>query len=468
MLTERAGLPGQLISFVTELRNRNVNVGTGETVDAGRVLSVLDLSDREVVREGLACALIRSPMDRPVFDALFDLWFPPALGQRSSDVEMDLPDGDHRMEEIRDLIADYLVKDSPEIDPLISELVGEFGEYQSGSGGSGPNGSGGKSYSAYQTMQAISADQLLSRLIDGLSRPGDASAEFGNALAGRAAQAMVANFRKKVEEEARRRVAEVKGRDRVAKYSVPKKLDEVVFLNASEAELQQLQSSVSSLGRLLAARLAMRRRRGARGTIDLRHTLRKSLSTGGVPIDLVRKKPRISRPELVILCDVSGSVAGFSQFTMHLVGSLSRQFSKVRIFAFVDAIDEVTELFTADHAPSETLTRMMNEHEVVAWGNSDYGEVLKQFRRKFPDAVTARSSLMILGDARTNYRNPELDTLREMVKVAKHAYWLNPENRDWWGQGDSAALEYEKVIEMYECKSVKQLTAFVGDLLPAR
>jgi uncharacterized protein with von Willebrand factor type A (vWA) domain len=141
---------------------------------------------------------------------------------------------------------------------------------------------------------------------------------------------------------------------------------------------------------------------------------------------------------------------------------------KVRIFAFVDAIDEVTELFTADHAPSETLTRMMAEHEVVAWGNSDYGEVLRQFRRKFPDAVTARSSLMILGDARTNYRNPELDTLREMVAVAKHAYWLNPENRDWWGQGDSAALEYEKVIEMYECKSVKQLTAFVGDLLPAR
>lgn len=467
MLTERAGLPGHLISFVTELRKRNIPVGTGETVDAGRVMSLLDLSDRDVLREGLACSLLRRPLDRPVFDALFDLWFPAAIGKRSHDVEMDLPEGESRMDEIRDLLADYLMTDSPELDPMISELVGEFGEYQSGTGGSG-QGSSGKSYSAYQTMKAISPDELLSKLVAGLARPTDASPEFGNALAGRAAEAMVQRLKTKVEEEARRRVAEQKGVERVAKYSVPKKLDEVVFLNATEAELQQLQRNVSSLGRLLAARLAMRRRRGARGTIDLRKTLRKSLSTGGVPIDLVRKKPRISRPELVILCDVSGSVAGFSQFTMHLVGSLSRQFSKVRIFAFVDAIDEVTELFTGDHAPSETLTRMMAEHDVVAWGNSDYGAVLTQFRSKFPDAVTARSSLMILGDGRTNYRDPELGTLREMVAIAKHAYWLNPENREWWGQGDSAALEYEKVIEMRECKSVKQLTSFVGDLLPAR
>ena len=170
----------------------------------------------------------------------------------------------------------------------------------------------------------------------------------------------------------------------------------------------------------------------------------------------------------MILCDVSGSVAGFSQFAMNLVGALSRQFSRIRIFAFVDTIDEVTHIFTNDHSPSEALRIMLDTCYVMRWGNSDYGAAFGEFVEKYPDAVTARSSVMILGDGRTNYRNARLDVVSDIVKIAKHAYWLNPENEAWWGRGDSAADQYAEVIEMYECKSVAQLTSFMGDLLPAR
>jgi uncharacterized protein with von Willebrand factor type A (vWA) domain len=191
------------------------------------------------------------------------------------------------------------------------------------------------------------------------------------------------------------------------------------------------------------------------------------MSTGGVPIDLVNRKPRPGRPELVLLCDVSGSVAGFSNFTLLLVSALREQFSKVRIFAFVDRTDEVTRFFDPHTQLDEAMQRIFAEADIVGFnGHSDYGSALTSFAEAFPDAVTSRSSLLILGDARTNYRDPELPTLRELVEVAKHAHWLNPEPRTNWGSGDSAADRYQQVIEMHECRSAAQLTAVVSRLLP--
>lgn len=462
------GLPGHLVEFVEALRAKGVAVGPAETVDAGRVLAVLDLLDRDVLREGLACALLRRPTHREVFDGLFDLWFPTVMGERSEprlDVPIPLhPDGTVDIDALRDLVTDLLVDGSPDaqelIEALTARIVQELGTYQSMSG---------PSYSAYQALKAVSPDTLLTRILDGLLGPkgGGDAAKFEHEVARRTAAERIARFRRGVEQETRRLTAERLGRERVAGYAVPKLAEQVDFLRAGDSDLQALRRSVTPLARLLASRLAARRRRRHRGEIDIRKTLRKSMSTGGVPIDLVQRKPRPGRPELVLLCDVSGSVAGFSSFTLLLVHALREQFSRVRVFAFVDQVDEVTRFFDHGADLGTSMARMLREAKLVGYdGHSDYGNAFATFVENFPHALTPRSSVLILGDGRTNYRDPNLETLDHLVTVARHAHWLNPEPAGQWGGGDSAADLYSQVIPMHECRTAEQLAAVVARLLP--
>lgn len=457
------GLPGHLVGFVEALRERGIPVGPSETVDAGRVVTVLDLLDRDVLREGLACALLRRTTHRTTFDGLFDLWFPRALGERiAASDEVEIPRdaaGEIDIAALRELLAELLTEESAEarLDALAAQVVDQLGQYQSASGAS---------FSAYQALKDVQPQTLLAKILAGLAAGPDVSA-FDTEIARRTARGRIDGFRAAVEAETRRRVAERIGRERVAGYGVARQAEDVDFLRASESELAEMRRGTQRLARILASRLAVRRRHSRRGEIDLRKTLRKSMSTGGVPIDLVNRKPRPGRPELVLLCDVSGSVAGFSNFTLLLVNALREQFSRVRIFAFVDQTDEVTRFFDPRTQLDKAMARIFTEAGVVGMdGHSDYGNALAGFVRNYPDAVTARSSLLILGDARTNYRDPDLETLRSLVRTAKHAHWLNPEMRTNWGSGDSAADKYQDVIEMHECRSARQLTAVVSRLLP--
>ncbi|MBF6427368.1 VWA domain-containing protein [Nocardia cyriacigeorgica] len=456
------GFAGHLVDFVEALRARGVPVGPSETVDAGRVLTVLDLLDREAVREGLACALLRRTTHRTTYDGLFDLWFPVAIGARTDsvdDVEIPrTPSGTVDIEALRELLAELLTEEgsTAQLESLAGQMVEELGQYQSARG---------PSFSTYQALKEVQPQTLLAKILAGLARP-DGSA-FDTEVARRSARQRIDAFRATVDAETRRRVAERIGRERVASYGVARQAEDVDFLRASESELAELRRSSQRLARILASRLAVRRKHSRRGEIDLRRTLRKSMSTGGVPIDLVSRKPRPGRPELVLLCDVSGSVAGFSNFTLLLVSALREQFSRVRIFAFVDQTDEVTRFFDARTQLDEAMKRVFTEAQVAGFdGHSDYGSALAGFAEKWPDAVTSRSSLLILGDARTNYRDPDLETLRGLVQVAKHAHWLNPEPKTQWGSGDSAADKYQQVIEMHECRSAAQLTGVVSRLLP--
>lgn len=465
------GFPGHLVGFVEALRKRGIAVGPSETVDAGRVVSVLDLLDREALREGLACSLLRRPTHRATFDALFDLWFPAATGMRDSgQVDTALPRtdaGEIDYVALRELITELLVDGDAEAmqltEMLAAQIVEELGQYKSANG---------PSFSAYQALRDIAPDTLLSKILEGLLGNAEAGSDraggnFVDEVAKRTAAQRIADLRKLVENETRRRAAEQLGRDRVASYGVPKLAEEVDFLRASDTEMLALRRSVTPLARLLASRLAVRRSRSRAGSIDLRRTLRKSMSTGGVPIDLVQRKPRRARPELVVLCDVSGSVAGFSHFTLLLVHALREQFSRVRIFAFIDSTDEVTRFFDSGADLGAAMSRIIRESDLITYdGHSDYGNAFETFDDKYAQAVTSRTSVLVLGDGRTNYRDPKVAALAHTVSVAKHAYWLNPEPRGQWGSGDSAASAYEHVISMYECRSAQQLGDIVSRLLP--
>lgn len=459
------GIPGHLVGFVSALRGHGIAVGPSETVDAGRVLTVVGLGDREVLREGLACAVLRRPDHRDTYDALFDLWFPGALGGRTvldDDAAGDLVPPDD-VDAMRAMLLEALVDTDPAAEDrlagLVAQIVQAYGRY---------NSSRGPSYSSYQAIKAMSLNELEGRLLAGLlagygGEPSPSQEQIAKAVAAK----QITKLRKMVEDETKRRTAEQLGRDHVQMYGIPQLAENVEFLRASGDQLRQMRRVVAPLARTLATRLAARRRRSRAGAIDLRKTLRKSMSTGGVPIDVVLRKPRPARPELVVLCDVSGSVAGFSHFTLLLVHALRQQFSRVRVFAFIDTTDEVTHLFGPDADLAVAIQRVTREAGVYTIdGHSDYGHALTSFVDNFPQVLSPRSSLLVLGDARNNYRDPALGVLAELVSASRHAHWLNPEPKYLWGTGDSVAPRYQDLITMHECRSAKQLAAVVDRLLP--
>ncbi|GAA4560671.1 vWA domain-containing protein [Pseudonocardia xishanensis] len=465
------GLPGHLVAFVGALRTHGVSVGPGETVDAAEVITALDLLRRTELREGLAAALLRRSGQRQVFDTLFDLYFPPALGAGSGDLEIPRGEGEDGepgpvdIDALRDMLADLLRDgDEEKLRELARAAVDALG--RSGATGRGVQGqSRNPSWSAYQALRLLSPETLLARIMDALRQ--DEESDFQDEVRRREIRDRIARFRQLVQDEVRRRTAEQRGRDQVARTAVPKQTEQVEFLSAYAEQLTQLRRTVHPLARRLASRLAVRRKHAKRGQLDLRRTLRRSMSTGGVPMKPAYRTRRPGRPELVVLCDVSGSVAGFSHFTLLLVQALREQFSKVRVFAFVERTDEVTHLFEPGAELSGVMQRVLREADLTAFdGHSDYGHALGTFAEHWGEAITSKTSLLILGDGRTNYRDPNLTIVKRMVGQARHAHWLNPEPRRQWGTGDSAATRYADVIPMHECRTAAQLADVVEALLP--
>ncbi|WP_432041169.1 VWA domain-containing protein [Streptomyces cadmiisoli] len=442
----------RLTGFVGALRGHGVRVGTGEIVDAARALEALEFADRELLREGLAATLLHTTDQRRVFDQVFDLYFPRGVGAPEH--------GPADRDGLRDRLAAALADgDLALLDRLAAEAVDGFGGY-----GSSPASDG---WSSYQTLDRIRPQTLLARVRADLRARSDTEG-FDDRLLDDEIRRRIEAFRGQVAAEARRRVAERRGREEIARRAVPPTADRVDFLYAGRDRLVELRRAVQPLARKLATRLAARRRRAARGSIDLRRTLRGSLSTGGVPMRPVLRRRRPVRPELVLLCDVSGSVSGFSDFTMLLVQALHDQFSKVRVFAFVNRIDEVTGLLTHGAADADALgARIRAEATLTGWhGSSDYGVALGEFAERHGAATGPRTTVFVLGDARTNMSDPNLAAVRQIARKARRVHWLNPEPRSQWGTGDSAAPLYAALVEMHECRNVRQLSALVSRLLP--
>ncbi|WP_328350417.1 VWA domain-containing protein [Streptomyces sp. NBC_00445] len=452
MTAAASDVAARLTDFVAALRAHGIRIGTGETVDAGRAVAALGLADRERLREGLAATLLHGTGQRPVFDPVFDLYFPRGVGapeERPAD-----------RDDLRDRLAKALTaNDTALMGRLAGEAVDGFGGY-----GSSPASDG---WSSYQTLDRLRPQTLLARVRDDI-RAQSGTSGFADRLLDDEIRRRIEAFRAMVATEARRRVAERRGRDEIARRAVAPTADRVDFLYAGRDRVAELRRTVQPLARKLATRLAARRRRAARGTIDLRRTLRGSLSTGGVPMRPVLRRRRPARPELVLLCDVSGSVSGFSDFTMLLVQALHDQFSKVRVFAFVNRIDEVTGLLRHGVADPQGLgARIQTEATLTRWhGSSDYGVALGEFAEHYADALGPRTTVFVLGDARTNMSDPNLPAVRDIAERARRVYWLNPEPRTLWGTGDSAAPEYAGVVAMHECRNVRQLGDLIARLLP--
>jgi uncharacterized protein with von Willebrand factor type A (vWA) domain len=470
---EPGGLAGHLDGFVRAVREAGVPVGISQAVDAAEVLTVVDLLDREQLRHGLAAVLLRRAAQRPAFDVLFDLWWPltdrPVSGPEAGDGEDGDEDGERTdgplpvgdpgalTEAMRAELLRLLTEGDEEALRRFARLAVD----QLGAGAPSPSG---QSFFSYRVLRALSPDTLVAQLLAGLLGDSERGG-LAEQVARQTAKERIAAFRTAVEAEVRRRTAAEKGRDKVARNAVRPLADQVDFLRAQQSDLAELRRTVAPLARRLAAKLSARRRLGREGRLDFRRTVRASLATGGMPLVTHHRPRAVHKPELVVLCDVSGSVAGFSHFTLMLTQALREHFSGVRAFAFVDSTDEVTRFFTPGADVVDAIARIGREADVVSFdGHSDYGNALEVFAEKWPAAVGPKTSLLVLGDGRTNFRHPGLPTLADLVRRSRSAHWLNPEPRRLWGSGDSAADRYREVIPMVEVRTAAQLADFITTL----
>ncbi len=456
-----SGLVDRHISFLEALRAAGLSVSLAEDLDAVAALSALDWDDRSTVHAGYAATLLKKQSQRPTFDALFDLYFPRMIGEgvgRERDEDTDesgARDNAAALASFREQLLDAIAEgDQQTLTELAAEMVARFGAMP----GRGP---GLSSWSAYTALQRVAPSELVDKIVAALLAEGRVDDE-----ARREAGRRVGQFTSMVEADARRRIAEEKGPEHVANVAIRPTIDRLDFMAARKSDLEEMRREIYPLARRLATRLTQEHHARRRGPLDFRRTVRASMSTGGVPMVTHHKPKRPHRTELVVLCDVSGSVANFAQFTLLLAYALRDQFEKVRAFTFIDHVHEVTDLFRPGADLADVMTDLAaSTSQAALWGRTNYGRALVKFEEQYADALGPKSSLLILGDARSNYADLQLDVLTRLAGSARHAWWLNPEHRRHWDTGDSVATRYGAVVPMVECRNLTQLGEFVHDIL---
>ncbi len=475
-----------LTDFVGELRSAGIPVSLTESLDAHASLSAIGVENRSLMREALAAALVKNASHRVVFDTAFEVFFGLTSpdGETSNQIESDAVSDEspnlmgqkgqgkskgtgagsgYSPEELAEMLYNALLNgDQDRLRQAAQNAVSAYA-------GMEPGRPVGGTYYLYRTLRNLDLDSLLKRLINGI-RSKDSKSPEADAIEERLnreeAQARIEKFKKEIEEEIRRRLVADRGRKAMAKTLRKPLPEDIDVMHASREEMVQLKHAIAPLARKLASRLAMRRRHKRKGPLDWRATMRASLAMGGVPAEPKFKHPRQAKPDIVILSDISGSVASFARFTLQLVYALSGQFSRVRSFVFIDGIDEVTSFFETSDDVMHALHRINTEADVM-WldGHSDYGHAFTEFWGRWPDAIGARTSVLVLGDARNNYHATQSWVLEEIAQKAKHLYWLNPEPKAYWGSGDSVVGEYGSFCDgVHEVRTLRQLEKFVGSL----
>ena len=480
-----------LSGFVTELRRSGLPVSLTEHLDAAEAVKHIPLEDREGLKYALAATLVKSSSHWRAFETAFEVFFAvrpgggagseDELGEGGSDTEAEGAEGDQARLPGQgrswkgggsgegmtpDELAELLFKSLLSADAGLMNVVARNAVDRYA--GMEPGRPVGGTYYLYRTLRNLDLDAVLERLMAQAQAgaAGGALTELEERLAQDEYKARLDKFRRAVETEIRRRLVEDRGAEALAR-SVRKPLPEDIdVMHATREELAMLHRVLHPLSRKLAVRLARKRRHGRKGPLDFRATMRRSLSTGGVPVEPRFRHPRPAKPEIFVVADISGSVASFARFTLHLVYAISSQFSKVRSFVFVDGIDEVTRFFEGVVDPAEAVARINTEADVI-WvdGHSDYGHALGVFWERWGEEITSRTSVLLLGDARNNYHATQSWVVQEIGHRARHVYWLNPEPRSYWGTGDSVVGEYAvHCDDVFECRNLRQLEHFVTEL----
>ena len=455
---------GMLLDLFARLRRAGVPVALSEKVDATAALGVLPLDDRPLLRAALRSAMIKRAEDGAIFDRLFDRAFPlnsassstygrtatEATREQSSS-ELPGPDGGEIATNVaptggatgeqsvdQQLLVELINALKRGDNEVLQQLAGRFVDEYAGLAGQ----AGSERSHYYRVLRAADLSNLLTTVMR------EIRAEFPEVMADPFVACMelseqaqqVDLFRRMIAEQIRDHLDELLAVS--GEPSKNRRLDELDMFAASTTDLRQMREVVRPLARKLASKLSQRRRHYRQGRLDMRRTLRRSLNTGGVPMEVKFHSQRSTKPDIVMLCDVSGSVAEFAHFTLMLMHAMHGEMARLRTFVFVDGVADVTDTLIDAVDDFDPRFLIHQPGVVVGDGHSDYGGALATFTRDHLETVTPATTVIITGDARTNYRAAGFDHFATLATRAKRVFWLNPEPRADWDDKDSEISQF--------------------------
>jgi uncharacterized protein with von Willebrand factor type A (vWA) domain len=438
----------KIFGFIEVLKDADVSISVDEVLSLFQSITEIPLDEKDIFKQTLKTTLIKDYTDIPVFEKCFEEYF---TGREKFFDRINLQElagidsllTPEKIREVSEILENFLNSLDDSIlteeseNNILRMLLDELENSGSG-GGSGLN--------IFKTSGEIAGSYYSKSQDDETQLSSDESEELLN---------LIRNMlRLKI---SKRNVGkELKNREDFL-------LNKFIYQLTPE-EIREMRELINRFGQKLKNRISLRKKRVKRGGLDIKKTFRTNLQYGGVPFRLFFKNKKIDRPQLVVLCDVSRSVNQYSRFMLLLAYTLQSLFSKVRSFAFISNMVEITNLFM-EMDPERAINSMFEDSNFTYGWGSNYGRSFDMFMENHSDSLNKKTSVLVLGDARNNDNDPGLESFRKISEKTKNLFWLNPDKKHLWDWNDSIASLYKKYCaEMKEVNNFIDLTEFIDKL----
>ena len=465
----------RIVEFAHVLRRNGVRVSTSENMDVFRALELLGIADPVLFRHALRAALVKRASDLKPFEELFDYFFL-GIGQAIDALDRRImeelgltPDQFQELiERVRQLLKEMegelseltralLSANHAELERLLREAARQEADFNY------PDSFRLTPYTRMAARLEISRVQSdVERFRGMLQMLGENGEDFRNVI--RYIDERIRDLNRLLREviQQEQRKAGMGLKDPTQRTGLADKS----FAFYNEDDIRRMNEAVTRLAQRLKNRLSVRRKKAARGRFNVKETLRHNLQYGGVPFHIQLDRRKKTKPQVMILCDISDSVLNASRFMLQFVYSVQDLYARVRSFVFVSDLGEVTKLFE-DNELQRAVETALKGDVVDVYSHSNFGRAFEIFYRDYFPAVTSKTTVLIIGDGRNNYNRPNEWVLREVQQKAKQLIWLNPENRVTWGVGDSEMPRYMPYCDLAEeCRSINQLYKVVDLIMP--
>jgi uncharacterized protein len=468
----------QIVEFTNVLRRNGVRVSISESMDAFRALAELGIEDQQKFRDALRATLTKCSADIQTFEELFDFFFL-GLGRTIDAL-------DRRMMETLGLSPSQYQKMLDQIRRLLNQMDGDLSELtravltgdrgelerllrQSARQELENGGLEGFRFTPYMRLGGrLELDRVQSEFdrFKALLQTLDESGQSGDEMRAimRYLEERLRDLNRLLREVVQQEQRKL-GHD-LRESSARSSLADKSFAFYTEEDIRRMNDAVTRLAQRLKNRLSVRRKKAARGRFDVKKTLRMNLQYGGVPFEIMLDQRKKTKPQVMVLCDISDSVLNASRFMLQFVYSIQDLYAKVRSFVFVSEIGEVTALFE-DNDIQRAVEAALKGDVIDVFSHSNFGRAFELFYKNYFSGVDSKTTVLIIGDGRNNYNRPNDWVLREIQRKAKQLVWLNPESRMTWGVGDSEMPRYAPHCDIAEeCRSISQLYKVVDLITP--
>lgn len=438
--------------FVRILRASDINVSTAETIEAGRVIGHIGLEDRQLMKTALSQVLAKSATDKAVFDDCFEAYFTKTPDHANDDEQSEDTLNAQQLGEAAD--------SSVHSDELLDMLSGNDSGAQAAAmarAAATVNLADVRLFTqaglfTRKIMDEMGLRQLETRLAQ--ARRED-EAELVEALEG-ARRRLFETVRDYVDQQIKMRTANA---GRLVREEA---LSRIHLSHLDRSDMKIMRGLVEKMAKKLATVHSRRRKKAKRGVVDIRKTLRRNQRHDGLLIELMWRQEEVNRPRLITMCDISGSVAAYARFLLMFVYNLDVVIPRARSFVFSNQCGEISQLFE-DMEIEEALAEAMMRY---GGGSTDYGRSFQDLADAVMDDLDHQTTLMILGDGRSNFGDPGHEVLRDMAARCRRVIWLNPEPRPLWNTGDSEMQRLGAYCHHVQtCNTVRQLERVLDGLL---